>query len=82
MGQTQEGKHAIHGLALRSLNSVSHMLPWTASKQVCHAPLVAAVEQEPAVLVGQWQGLQLLHQLAGKMGAGIRASLSEDCGDD
>jgi hypothetical protein len=58
------------------------MLPWTASKQVRHASLIAAVEQETAVLVGQWQGLQLLHQLAGKIGAGIHASPSEDCGDN
>jgi hypothetical protein len=69
-GQAQEGKHDVHGLALRSLNSWSHMLPQTASRKV--ALLEAAVEQEPAV--GQRQGLQLLHQLAGEVGPSIRVA--------
>jgi hypothetical protein len=33
---------------------------------------------EPSCLVGQRQGLELLHQLAGKVDAGIRASRFED----
>jgi hypothetical protein len=71
LGQAQEGKHAIHSLALRSLNSVPHMLPWTASRQLCHGQLEAAVEQKPEVLVGQPQGLKLLHQLAGEVSTSI-----------
>jgi hypothetical protein len=42
----------------------------------------AFLEQEPAaaVLVGQRQGLQLLHQLAGEVGASIRTSPLEHRG--
>jgi hypothetical protein len=49
---------------------------------VCHTLLKAAVEQKPAVLAGQQYGLQLLHQLAGEVGAGIRASRLEGRGAD
>jgi hypothetical protein len=82
MGPHGAGKQAIHSLTLRLLNKVSHMLPWTASRQGCHAPLEAAVGQNRAVLVGQRQGLQLLHQLAGEVGACTRASRLEDWGAD
>jgi hypothetical protein len=41
--QAQEGQQAIHSLALRSLSSMSHMLPWVASSKVCHVPLEAAM---------------------------------------
>jgi hypothetical protein len=51
-GQAQESKHSVHRLALCSLNSVTHMLAWTALRQVCHSPLKAAMEQKPAVLGG------------------------------
>jgi hypothetical protein len=38
------------------------------------------VEQEPAILVGLRQGLKLLHQLAGEVGASIPTSRLEDWG--
>jgi hypothetical protein len=48
------------------------MLLMVFRRQVCHLLLEATKEQKLAVLVCQRQGLQLVHQLAGMVGASIR----------
>jgi hypothetical protein len=48
------------------------MCPPAASRQMCHSPLEAALQEDPAVLVGRRQSLEVVHQAASTISAAVR----------
>jgi hypothetical protein len=76
-GLAKKGKGTINGFALSALHGVADVFPLVAAWEVCHWPLEAAMEDEPLVLVFQWEHTELIHQVAGPGGTAVGVSFRE-----
>jgi hypothetical protein len=75
-----DGEGGVHHFEFRPPDGSADVLPLAAPRQVCHRELKASVEQDPAILVQQVQGLHSVYKGAPVVCTGVCSCLLEGSG--